>query len=108
MAKTFVKLHLFSLTEFDRVIALDVDIIVRRNIDHLFSAAVRAPAAVLDSHWADRGVMQGRAGGHTTARRGAVALFGEEEEEDRRREEEEVPHSPHTRHSPAAHLDLRA
>ena len=38
----------------------------------------------------------------------AVALFGEEEEEDRRREEEEVPHSPHTRHSPAAHLDLRA
>ena len=70
MAKTFVKLHLFSLTEFDRVIALDVDIIVRRNIDHLFSAAVRAPAAVLDSHWADRGVMQGRAGGHTTARRG--------------------------------------
>ena len=41
MAKTFVKLHLFSLTEFDRVIALDVDIIVRRNIDHLFSAACR-------------------------------------------------------------------
>ena len=38
----------------------------------------------------------------------AVALFGEEEEEDRRREEEEVPHSPHTRHIPAAHLDLRA
>ena len=70
MAKTFVKLHLFSLTQFERVVALDVDIIVRRNIDHLFSAAVRAPAAVLDSHWADRGVMQGRAGGHTTARGG--------------------------------------
>ena len=45
---TFGKLALWNLTQYDRVVSLDVDTIVRRNIDHLFSPAVKAPAAVAE------------------------------------------------------------
>ncbi len=40
----FTKLHAWSLTEFERVILLDLDLLILRNIDELFE--LRAPAAL--------------------------------------------------------------
>ncbi|CAK0788749.1 unnamed protein product [Prorocentrum cordatum] len=40
----FLKLHLLELTEFDKVLYLDSDVIVRRSLDELF--ALQAPAAM--------------------------------------------------------------
>ena len=34
--QVFTKLHLFNLTEYDKVLMLDVDIFIIQNIDHLF------------------------------------------------------------------------
>ena len=72
-ARTYVKLGFFALTEFDKVIALDTDIIVHRNIDHLFGLAT--PAAVTDPNQAARGVLQGLEGGYTTHLPGGVPVF---------------------------------
>lgn len=47
---TFVKLRVLSLTQFERVLLLDNDCIVMRNLDHLASrAAVPTPALVSSS-----------------------------------------------------------
>lgn len=43
---SFAKLRALSLSEFDRIIVLDADTIVLRNIDHLALPAVAAPAIV--------------------------------------------------------------
>ncbi len=34
--ETMFKLHIFSLTEFDKLLYLDADMIIQKNIDHLF------------------------------------------------------------------------
>ena len=48
-AGTFSKLNLWSLAaRFDRVVSLDCDMLVHRNIDHLFARAIRTPAAVAE------------------------------------------------------------
>lgn len=35
--ETMFKLHIFSLTEFDKLLYLDADMIIQKNIDHLFA-----------------------------------------------------------------------
>jgi len=42
--QVFTKLQVLNLTEFDKVLMLDLDMLVRRNIDELFD--LRAPAAL--------------------------------------------------------------
>jgi len=39
----FTKFHALSLTEYDKIVMLDVDLLVRRNVDHLFER--HAPTA---------------------------------------------------------------
>ena len=41
--QVFTKLHLYNLTEYDKVLMLDVDIFITQNIDHLFK--LPAPSA---------------------------------------------------------------
>ena len=43
-AGTFTKLHAIALEEFYKVLLLDADVIIRRNVDHLFNRA--CPAAL--------------------------------------------------------------
>ena len=42
------KLAAFGLTQFRRLVSLDLDLIIRRNLDHLFSDQVKAPAATAE------------------------------------------------------------
>jgi len=42
------KLAAFGLTQFRRLVALDLDLIIRRNLDHLFSDQIEAPAATAE------------------------------------------------------------
>ena len=47
---TFVKLRVLGMTQFERVIVLDNDVVVLRNVDHLASrAVVRTPSLVASS-----------------------------------------------------------
>lgn len=45
---TWNKLAAWRLTRYRRVISLDLDLVIRRNIDHLFSAAIGTPAATAE------------------------------------------------------------
>ena len=46
---TFDKLNIYSLVEYEKIVYLDVDIVIKENIDELFD--VEAPAACLDLPW---------------------------------------------------------
>ena len=46
---TFTKLAAWNLTRYDRVVHLDADLLIARNIDHLFSDEVGTPAAVAET-----------------------------------------------------------
>lgn len=52
-ALTFSKLSVWGLTQFDKVVVLDGDTVVRRNVDHLL--AIPTPAAAMDPKWASAG-----------------------------------------------------
>jgi len=45
---TFTKLHVFNLTQFDRVVYLDTDVLVLSNLDHLFALPIEHIAAAPD------------------------------------------------------------
>src|SRR4051812_7271047 len=47
MQVAFTKFHAIRLVQFDRVLFLDADMIVRRNSDHLFK--LNAPAGIFSS-----------------------------------------------------------
>jgi len=53
---TFHKLAAWSLTEWDRLVVLDLDCVVRRNLDHLFSLPT-TPAAVAAPFYAAAGTL---------------------------------------------------
>ena len=57
---TFAKLDAWSLLEYDKVVSFDTDIVVRRNVDHLFS--VSTPAAALDPTWGFNALKHHRGG----------------------------------------------
>ena len=42
-SQIFTKLHLFNLTQYEKVLMIDIDVIVLHNLDHLFD--LQAPAA---------------------------------------------------------------
>ena len=44
----FNKLHVWNMTQYERIVHLDLDTVVIRNIDHLFSASVQTPAAIAE------------------------------------------------------------
>lgn len=50
--ESLTKLHIFNQTQYDRIVYLDSDMIVERNLDHLFSLPKAALAWTL-SHWMD-------------------------------------------------------
>lgn len=54
---SFVKLQVLALTEYERIVVLDNDVVALRNIDHLASSAVETPAFVLDQKMMNSGVM---------------------------------------------------
>jgi alpha-N-acetylglucosamine transferase len=43
-ASVFTKLHCVSLTDYDKVLIMDLDVLIVKNIDHVFK--LRAPAAM--------------------------------------------------------------
>lgn len=53
---TFSKLHIFNMTEYDKVVYLDADMIIQKNIDNLFEkphmSAVNA-GGLLNDEWVD-------------------------------------------------------
>lgn len=54
--RTFDKIHIWTLTEFDKVVYLDSDMQVIRNIDYLFD--VPHMSAVIADQWNEPGLME--------------------------------------------------
>ena len=53
--ETFFKLCIFNLTEFDKIVYVDCDMIIRKNIDHLFEMEhiTAVQGGKLIYHWED-------------------------------------------------------
>jgi hypothetical protein len=48
---SLIKLRLFQLTEYERIVYVDADALVRRNLDHLFTLAFDGPIAAPKAYW---------------------------------------------------------